>query len=118
MSTSAEIHIPSVLQALKRYGYPYRIVAAQSPEDKRAVEWVERNFQFSYMQIDWTNVPIRICMKWSEIEDLVESFKKLLNSLSSSSVVLVMWSNALCPSLEMTLGDIEKLSSATWLAQC
>ena len=105
MRTHSEAQIPKVLTALDRLRCPHRILDPQAVEAVLSVEWIEAKFPFLYTQIDWSKVPSHSCVPWQAVDDLVESFRMMTKTLSSSSLVLVMWNDAACPAIELTLGD-------------
>jgi hypothetical protein len=110
MSSEAEIHIPAVVHALKRIGADYRIIAAQSEEVNDLVLWFERVFPFSYSQVDWTKIPSHECVPWNDVEELLLGLQGLTSDLSSATRVVVLFGNALYPSLEVRLSDMNRVA--------
>ena len=110
MNTSPNVHLPGVLKALNEFAIKYRIVDAQSAEERSLIEWTELAFPFVYSQIDWTKVPAHRCTEWGDLEDLVPSFRRLAADFDTSARVVVMWANGLCPSVEMALGDVVRIA--------
>ncbi len=105
MSTSPSVHIPGVLKALARRQIQYRVVDAKSSEEKALIDWTEKSFPWGFSQIDWAKATPHKCTEWTELDDLVLAFEKLVSEFDATTPVVVMWANALCPSLAMPLGD-------------
>src|SRR5277367_4519925 len=103
MSTHPEAQISRVMMVLDRLRCPHRILDAQSPEAVSGVEWIETRFPFLYTQVDWSKVPSHSCVPWQTVDDLVGSFRMMTKPLPLSSLVLVMWNDAGCPAIELTL---------------
>ncbi len=112
MQTSPELHIPGVIEVLARHGIRYRIIPAQSAEDSRLTEWRRRAFPFVHSQVDWTRIEDHECVEWVDLDDLVPAFQRLAMALNPASTVVVMWANALCPSLQLQLGDVVRIAGA------
>jgi hypothetical protein len=110
VNTNSGSQIPKVLIALDRLQCPHRILDPQSVEVVRCLEWIETRFPFIYTQIDWSKVTHHSCVSWQAVDDLVDSFGIMTKSMSLSSLVLVMWNDALCPAIELTLGDAVNVS--------
>jgi hypothetical protein len=109
--TNPETHIPGVLKALREQNLPHRVIAALSKESEYLTNWTEKAFPWECSQIDWTRVSSRRCVEWTSLEDLVPAFRKMADTLDPASLVVVMWANALCPVLEMLLGDVQKIAT-------
>ena len=110
MSTDPMIHIPAVVYALDKLGATYRIVPARSEEINDLVSWLERVFPLSHSQIDWAKVPSHRCIDWNDLDELVEGLQRLTHDLAAQSLVVVTFGNALCPSLELRLGDVNRIA--------
>lgn len=110
MNTDPNIHIPGVLKALAQHGLPHRLIQARSPENRVLTEWTDTAFPWGFSQIEWGRVTSHRCAEWASIEDLVSEFHSMLSAVESSSPVVVMWANALCPSLEMRLEDAARIA--------
>lgn len=110
MTNDPNAHIPGVLEALKSRGITYRIIDAQSPEERSLIEWTELAFPFVHSQIDWKRVPAHRCVEWTDLEDLVLSFLEMAAMFDERDPVVVMWANGLCPSVELALGDASRLA--------
>lgn len=108
MNTSPSVHLPGVLRALARREIRYRVVDSQSSAEKALIDWTEQSFPWGFSQIDWTKATQRKCTEWTELDDLVLAFEKLVSGFDTTTPVVVMWANALCPSLAMLLGDVKR----------
>ena len=104
--------IPYVISALNSQGLSYRVIEAQSPEAEAVADWIESHFPIVGVQIDWAKLPTSRCMEWSETVDLVSAFESLVREMDQSTKVVVTWSNARYPSLEMRLCAMLKVASA------
>ena len=110
MITDPKTHLPGLIRVLEKQRIQFRILPAQSPESNALIVWLERSFPISYSQIAWSKVPSHRCLNWSDPDDLVVKFQEIVVGLSISSLVVVSWANDLCPSIEMHLGDVLRLS--------
>jgi len=104
------------MAALESVGSSYRAIEAQSSEAESIADWIESHFPITGVQIDWARVSSRRCFEWSESEDLVRSFGSLVRGLPAKSIVVVTWSDALYPSLEMPLCEVTKVASSIFEA--
>jgi len=90
---------------------PHRVISPQSKDDKDLTEWTQKAFPFGFSSIDWSRVPSHHCVEWASLEELVVAFRKMTESMNHAGLVVVMWGNALCPVLEMSLGDVRQIAT-------
>ncbi len=102
--------IPRVISALRAQVSPYRVIEAQSSEAEAIADWIELHFPVIGMQIDWSKVSSSRCIEWSETADLVRAFATIIRDLPSQTTVVVTWSDALYPSLEMPLSSVARVA--------
>lgn len=99
-----------VISALKSDSCRYRLIQAQSPEANAVADWIQSQFPIIGMQIDWAKVASSRCLEWAETTDLVKGLATLIQDLPPGTPVIVTWSDALYPSLEMTLSEAAKVA--------
>jgi hypothetical protein len=109
--TDPLVRIPRVVAALQRSYISHRMIEAQSPEAEGITDWIESHFPFIGSQINWPEMRAHQCVQWSTAEDLVESFERMTNCIPAATLVMVAWSDALCPSLEIRLDDVLKIAA-------
>lgn len=110
MNTSPNVHFPGVLRALARQHITHHVIDATSLEEKALIDWTEKSFPWGFSRIDWDKVTSHRCTEWTEVDELVAAFEKLASEFSPATLVVVMWANALCPSLGIALGDVKKIA--------
>jgi hypothetical protein len=108
--------ISEVILALESHNSAYRVIESQSPEAEAIADWIESHFPIVGVQIDWDKVASSRCIKWSDTSDLVRSFATIVCDLSPEANVIVTWSDALYPSLEMKLSEVVQSSGAIFEA--
>lgn len=104
--------IPRVVSALTSQGSLYRVIEAQSPEAEAVADWIESHFPIIGVQIEWAKVSSSRCIEWSETADLMKAFASIAQDLPRKTTMIVTWSDALYPSLEMPLSEVEKAAPA------
>jgi len=63
-----------------------------------------------HSHIDWAQVPSHVCESWRTIDELIEKFNLMTQSLFGSSLVFVMWNDSSSPAIELSLGDVRRIS--------
>jgi hypothetical protein len=104
------VRIPHVMKALEDAHSHFRLIEAQSPEAEAIADWIESHFPIIGVQIDWSRVQSHECVEWSEIGDLVRAFDSMAHAHPGTASVIVTWSDALRPSLEMKLSEAIRIA--------
>jgi hypothetical protein len=97
--------IQTVLDALDARGEQYRVLYGSESED--AVSWLEQAFPVAtWGRILWDKVPSSRCTRWATLSDLEHRLRECCERESLDDlVVVVVWSNALRPGLELSLSS-------------
>jgi len=107
---SSAKRIPRVIAALGSQGSSYRVIEAQSREAEQIADWLETHFPIVGVQIEWERVSSRRCIEWSDTLGLTRAFTTLVRDLPGNPPVVVTWSDALLPSLEIALSELVKVA--------
>jgi hypothetical protein len=108
-SRNREFLIQEVLESLDSGGEQYRILPSELRGGSvQAIEWMKRAFPIAqWGRVLWSAVPESVCIEWREMRDLVTSFHALCEKEDlGDPIVVVAWSNALRPSLELRLSVV------------
>jgi len=106
------VRIPRILDRLGRLAIGYRLIPAESAEADAIADWIEASFPFNYTQIDWSKVPGHTCLKWHDEDLLSSSIAALTSHVAADTIVVVTWSDASRPSLELRLCDALEVGAA------
>ena len=109
--TNPMVRIPRIIQALNGKAIQYRIIEARSEEADSIAEWLEKGFPLTGSQINWQKVPYHIGLDWTNEAELETLFPLLIKDLALTARVVITWSDALRPSIEMQLGDVKAVQS-------
>lgn len=109
--TDPMVRIPRVLERLSHAAISHRLIPAESDEASSIADWIEANFPISGAQIDWDRVPGHTCLRWRDEDLIIDSITALTSHLVVDTTVVVTWSDALRPSIEMRLGDVLRVGS-------
>jgi len=104
--TDPTVRIPKVLERLNQAAISHKLILAESNEAASIADWIEANFPISGVQIDWDKVPGHSCLRWHDEDRIIDSIAALTLHLAADSAVIVTWSDALRPSIEMRLRDV------------
>jgi hypothetical protein len=110
--TDPRVRIPRILERLDQLAIGHRLIPAESVEAVTVANWIEANFPISGVQIDWSKVPGHTCLRWHDEDLLGSSIEALTSHLAADTIVVVTWSDAFRPSLELRLRDVLKVGSA------
>lgn len=111
-ATDPNRHIPGILTELATRGIAHQLIPALSVEDTQLTDWIECRFPIVHSQVDWTKIARHECFEWNTLDDLLPTFLALTRSLNPGTQVVVMWANALSPSLKIRLGDLNLIAKA------
>ncbi len=114
--TNPEARIPAVMAALRDSAIAFRLIEALSAEADSLADWIESHFPIVGSQIDWSRVRGTQRVEWSETAEVVEAFRSATTEFAPDLRVVVTWSDALCPSLEMRLVDAMAIAHQTFEA--
>ena len=101
--------IPSVVTDLKRAGETFNNFNLDSPENRRASEWLENNFVIaSCGRIDWDALPDSLCLTWTNTSELLSAFEKIVRENKLKNSVNVLWTNVLKTPLKIEMNVMLK----------
>ncbi len=98
-----------VIEALDRAQEKYALLP--SDDSMRVTDWMESKFPVaSWGRILWPSVPDSTCLPWANKgADLVDAFHSLCDRQDlANPQVVVLWSNALRPGLELSLESVRR----------
>ena len=108
---------PEVVNHLRQVGETFNLLQTDSQEAVIASEWLKKNFPIaSWGRIDWPKVPNSSCITWNNDSELLLAFQRILvesklNEKLEISVI-VLWTNALKPPLQINLDTFLKYANA------
>jgi len=105
-----DLYLKDVLDALGRSRHPYRKLEANGPEAKETTAWLESCFPINnWSRIEWKKVEDHTQIPWQNSPEARAAFEVLLAQRRlHDQPVIVMWSDQLMPSLELSLEAVRE----------
>ena len=98
--------VQDVLDALETSASKYRLLSQDEAESND--DWLQRTYPMSaWGRIAWERVPNSICQAWADFDERLQLLNQVIvdNHLGNPNVVII-WSNAVAPSMELELDSI------------
>jgi hypothetical protein len=115
--SSRESLIKDVTDALTKTGWSYKILSDVEQSELEA--WWSSNFPLtSWGRIKWPDILYRVCFQWDEKWlGLIDRFRFICDAENlENAEVVVIWSNALRPSLKCMLNAVRDQAIAIFQA--
>ncbi len=99
--------IPFIVEHLRQFGEDFQLLTSQDLQIN--TEWLQSNFPITFAgRIDWRKVPQSFCIKYSEDDELLSAFEKIVSERHLRGNLTVSWSNGLTLPIHIDMNVLRK----------
>ncbi|MEM8718337.1 MAG: hypothetical protein AAGE84_03375 [Cyanobacteria bacterium P01_G01_bin.39] len=99
--------IPYFVEQLRQSGEDFELLTIQDLEAN--TEWLESNFPITFAgRIDWQKVPQSFCIKYSDYDELLSAFAKIVSEQQLEGNLILSWSNGLTLPIRANMNVVKK----------
>ena len=110
MINKYEPQIPLIVEQLRQSEENFELLTSQDTEAN--TEWLKSNFPIaSAGRIDWQKVPQSSCIKYSEDNELLSAFEKIVSEQQLGGNLIVSWSNGLTLPIRVDMNLVKKYAA-------
>ncbi|MEL6442582.1 MAG: hypothetical protein AAFQ80_25495 [Cyanobacteria bacterium J06621_8] len=110
MKSKYEPQIPYLFDQLQQSGEDFELLTIQDLEAN--TEWLKSNFPIAIAgRIDWQKVPGSLCIKYSDYDELLSAFEKIVLEQQLGGSLIVSWSNGLKLPIRIKMNVMKKYAA-------
>lgn len=107
MKNKYEPQIPFIVEQLRQSGEDFELLTIQDTEAN--TEWLKSNFPIAFAgRIDWQKVPQSSSIKYSDDNELVSAFEKIVSERQLGGNLIVSWGNGLTLPIRIDMNVLKK----------